>query len=102
MLRYDLFGEMLADRFALAIRVGREINCRSLFCSLLQVSNDLSVITLLGIGNDLVIRREIILDIHPEPLRRQIFDMPDRGLHDEVVAEIFIDRLRLGGRFYYD
>src|SRR6185295_7999487 len=26
--------------------------------------------------------------------------MPDRGLHDEVLAEIFIDRFRLGGRFY--
>ena len=25
--------------------------------------------------------------------------MPDRGLHDEVLAEIFIDRFRLGGRF---
>ena len=102
MLRHDLFGEMLADRFAFAIRVGRQINCRHLFCSLLQVGDDLPVIALLGIGNDLVIRREIILDIHSEPLRRQIFNVPDRGLHDEVVAEIFIDRLRLGGRFHYD
>jgi hypothetical protein len=27
--------------------------------------------------------------------------MPDRGLYDEVLAEIFIDRFRLGGRFDY-
>src|SRR6266404_3677617 len=28
--------------------------------------------------------------------------MPDRGHHDKVLAEVFIDRFRLGGRFDYD
>src|SRR5712671_1320178 len=28
--------------------------------------------------------------------------MPDRGHHDEVLTEVFIDRFRFGGRFDYD
>ena len=39
------------------------------------------------------------MHVDAQALGRQIFDMPDRGLHDEVLAEIFIDRFRLGGRF---
>ena len=56
-------------------------------------------LALLGVGNDFVMRLEIILDVHAQVFRRQILDMPDRGHHDVVLAEVFIDRFRLGGRF---
>ncbi len=98
----DLLGQVLADRFAFAIRVSGKIDRVGGLRSLLQIRNDLLVVTLLGVGNDFVMRLEIILDVDAQVFRRQILDMPDRGHHDEVLAEIFIDRFRLGGRFDYD
>src|ERR1051326_7177236 len=62
-------------------------------------NNNLLVVTLLRIRNDLVFRLKVVLNVDTKALRWQIFDMPDRGLHDEVLAEILIDRLRLGRRF---
>ena len=41
----DLFGEMLADRFTFAIRVGGKINRFGFFRSLLQFRNDLLVVS---------------------------------------------------------
>ena len=43
----DLFGEVLADRFAFAIGVGGEIDCVCFFCGLLQLSDDLLVVSFL-------------------------------------------------------
>ena len=102
LLGHDLFSQVLADRFAFTIRVGGQINCRGSLGGLLQIGNNLFVVALLRIGNDFVFRLEIILHVDAQALRRQILDMPDRGHHHEVLAEIFIDCFRLGGRFDYD
>ena len=87
---------------AFTIRVSGQIDCRGSLGGLLQIGNNLLVIALLTVGDDFVFRLEIILDVYAQALRRQILDVPDRGHHDEVLAEIFIDRFRLGGRFDYD
>ena len=52
--RNDLFGQMLADRLALAVRVGCEINCVARFRGLFQIGNDLFIIAFFGVGNDFV------------------------------------------------
>ncbi len=96
---HDLFGQMLADRFAFAIRVGREKDRVGGFRGLLQIRHDFPVVALLGVGDDFVMRLEIILDVDAQVFRGQILDMPDRGHHDVVLAEIFIDSFRLGRRF---
>ena len=95
----DFFSQMLTDRFAFSVGVGGQIDCLGGFRRLLQIGHDLTVVSLFRIGNDFVFRLKVVLDIDAQPLRRQIFDMPDRSLHDEVFAEIFIDSFRLGRRF---
>ena len=97
----DLLGQVLADGFAFSIRVSGEIDRVSFPGRLLKIGNDLPIVALLGIRDDLVFRLEIVLHIDAQPFGRQIFDMPDRGLHDEVLAEILIDCFRLGRRFDY-
>ena len=92
---------MLADRFAFTIRVSGEIDGVSFFGGLLQLGNDLLVVALFRIGNYFVGRFEIVFDVNAQAFRRQIFDMADRGHHQIVLSEIFIDRFRLGGRFNY-
>ena len=45
---------------------------------------------------------EVLIGVYGTVLRRQVPDMPIGG-HDLVVgAEVFVDRLRLGGRFDND
>ncbi len=69
-LRNDLFSEVLADRFAFAIRVGGKIDRVGLFRSLLQFGNDLLVVSFLRIGNEFVGRFEIVLDVDTEALSK--------------------------------
>ena len=102
LLGHDLFSQMLTDRFAFTIRVGGEINGSGGLGGLLQIGNNPFVVAFLRVGNDFVFRLKMILHIHAETFRRQVFDMPDRGHHNEVLAQVFIDRFRLGGRFDYD
>jgi hypothetical protein len=75
---------VLADRFAFAIRVSREIDRFGFFGRLLQFRNDLLVVSFFVIGNDFVSRFEIVFDVDAETFRRQIFDVAYRGLNNEV------------------
>ena len=90
---------MLADGFTFTIRIGGEIDRLGSFRGLLQIGNNPFVVTLFRIRDNFVFRLKIILNIDAQTFRRQIFDVPDRGLHDEVLAQIFIDCFRLGRRF---
>src|SRR5436309_3376102 len=45
-----------------------------------------------------VLRREAVLDVHPQLALRQIAHVPHRGLHGVARAEVLADRLRLGRR----
>ena len=66
--RHDFFGEMLTDCLAFTIRVGGQVNRARRPGSLFEIGNYLLVISLPGIRNDLVFRREIILDIDAQAL----------------------------------
>ncbi len=96
----NLFGQVLADCLTLTIRVSREVDGVGFFRSLLQLSNDLLVISFSGIWNYFVGRFEIIVDIDAQALARQIFDVAYRGLHQIVLPQIFVYGFRLRRRFY--
>jgi len=79
--------------FAFTVRVGGKINCGGRLGHLLQVGQNLFLA-----GNDDVFSLEIVFDIHPEHTFRQVFNMAERGFDLVFLAEIFVDRLGLGGR----
>ncbi len=90
----QLFGDMPADRFALPIRIGRHIDNLDLPRGVPQRLEHLS-----ATRDDLVRWLEPALDVHPEPALGQVLDMTHRGDDLEVLAQIFVDGLRLSGRF---
>ena len=86
-------GDMPGDRLALAIRVGREIDCVSGPDRFLQRRDDL----FFAFGY-LIHRHEAAVDIHAQVALGQIAHMA-HGRFDAIAgAEIFLNRLRLGGR----
>jgi hypothetical protein len=66
-LGHYLFGEVLADGFAFAVGVGREVDGFGLFGRALQFGDDPTVVALLRVGYDLVGRLEIVLNVTPRP-----------------------------------
>src|SRR3990170_1342367 len=98
---------MPRDRFTLAVLIRCEIELARVGQELFQLPDLITLLT-----REDVQRFEIVIDIHPEARprltlvgsrdlgrgRREIADMPDRGLHDEVLAEDLGDRLRLRRR----
>jgi hypothetical protein len=86
-----------ADRLALAIGVGREDQPVGL---LRLVGDRLQLLGLVGIG--LPFHREPFVRVDGAVTRRQVADMAVGGENAIVLAEIFLDGLRLGRRFYDD
>jgi Flp pilus assembly protein CpaB len=83
-----------ADRLALAVRVGGEV----------EVVGGLGgpgdrIDVLLVLLDRLVAHGEPVVRIHRALLRHQVADMAVAGEDGEVLAEVFVDRLGLGGRF---
>jgi hypothetical protein len=89
---------MLTDSFALAIRVRRQKDSFSFFRRLFQLGDDLFVIPFLGVGDDLISRLEIMLDVDTEPLRREILNMADRRLNEKITSQILVYSFRLRRR----
>jgi hypothetical protein len=79
-------GEVLADCFAFAIRVGGEIDSLQLLSQPSSARRRSLVVSFLRIGNQLVSRFEIVLDVNSETFRRQIFDVAYRGLNQIVLS----------------
>ena len=50
--------------------------------------------------DDFVVRLEAVLDIHREILLGKIFDMTERSFDDVLLAQVFVDGLRLCRRFH--
>ncbi len=93
----ELLREVPANGFTLAVGVGRDEDFCRLFCRGLQLGDDL-----LAAGDDFVRRLEPFVYCYPELAFRKIADVTHRG-HDLVVlAEIFIDGLRLRRRLDHD
>ena len=88
---------MPADRLALAVRVGRHVNVDRALRRVLQFLDDL-----LARHERLVLFGEIVVDVHTKPALGQIADVPHRRQHLVVAADVFVDGLRLGGRFDHD
>jgi hypothetical protein len=92
---------VLADGLALAVGVGGEVDGLGLLGGLLQLGDDLLVVALLRVRNQLVGRLEVVLHVHAEALRREVFDVAERGHHAIIWAEVFTNRLRLRRRLYH-
>ena len=90
----EFFREMRGNSLAFAVRIRRQIDGRGALGELLQPRQ-----YLLFAGDDGVLGLEVVLDIDTQHFLGQVFHVPKRGFHVEAFAEIFIDRLRLRGRF---
>src|SRR5262245_6079545 len=90
----DQFGDVSADGLAFAVRVGRDVDGLGRLSRLFDISDDL-----LLAWHYFIRRLEIIFDVNAEALFRQVLDVADRGDDFEVLAQIFIDCLRLRWRF---
>ena len=89
------FLHMPADRFALSIGVGREDQAVG---RLRRVLNILQPLRLVGIK--LPLHREAVIRIDRAVLGRQVANVTIACQNLEIATEIFLDRLRLGGRFH--
>src|SRR5690348_7488886 len=85
---------MRADGFALAIRVGGDVNSVGLFAELLHFIENFRLA-----GKNRVGRLEILLQIDAQFFFGQILHVAERRADGVVASEIFVDRFRLGGRF---
>src|SRR5262249_11533271 len=90
----DQLRGVVADFPALAVWVGRGGGGLGRLPPLFYISDNLFLA-----GHYFIGRLEIVFDVHAEALLRQILDVADRGDDFEVLAQIFIDCLRLRRRF---
>jgi len=93
MTRRARSSEMPGDRLALAVQVGRQVDVLAGLGQLLELVDDL-----VAALEDLVLGDKR-LEVDAHALAGQVAHVPHRRLHDEAVAEVLVDRLRLGGRF---
>ena len=93
----ELLGQVPADRLPFAVRVGRDEDLVGLLRVVLQLLEDL-----LAARDDLVGRLEALVDVDAELALGQIADVAHRGDDLVVLAEIFVDGLRLRRRFDHD
>ena len=106
--RLEHLAEVPGDRLALAVFVRGEVELARVLRELPELLD-----LVLLVGGDDVERLEVLVDVHAEPRpglllqlgrdlggrRRQIADVPDRGLDDVLRAEESRNRPRLRGRF---
>ena len=88
---------MPGDGLALAVRVGRQVQG----LGLAQRARD-GVDVALVLLEHLVLHGEAVIGIDRAFLGHEVAHVPVGGEHFEVLAEVFLDRLRLGRRFDYD
>src|SRR6266851_2925639 len=91
----QLLREMPADRLALAVRVGGDVERVDLLGGLFQLVEHL----LLG-GQDTVVGLEAFLLVDAQLALGQVADMAHRGPHDKGRIQILLDRLDLRGRLH--
>ncbi len=85
---------MPGNGLAFAVKVGRQIERVGLLDRL-----DDGVDVLLVLFDQVVVHREIVIGIDGAFLRHQITHVTVRREDLEILAEVFVDRLGLGGRF---
>ena len=95
VVRLDLPGDVPGDRFPFTVGIRRQIDGLRPERMGAQPGDDF-VFSL----DRLVFRTEPVLDVDPDLALREVLDMPDRRLDDEVLPEILVYRLGLGRRFH--
>ena len=93
----EQFDQVPGNGFALAIRVGREIQR----VRLLQRTDDRIHVFFIAL-DDLVLHRETTVGIDGAFFGDEVANMAIRSHHLEIFSEIFADGLRLGWRFNDD
>ncbi len=93
----EFFGQVRGHGLPFAVGIGGQIDGIGRLRQFLQPGDDL-----LLAGNNHVLGGEIVVEIDAERLLGQVFDVPKRSFNHITRAEIFLDRLRLGGRFDND
>ena len=92
---FEFLGDMPGDGLALPIRVRREVDVLPPLGGLLEPRDDFGFPL-----DDLVLRGEIVLDIHTEGALGQILHVADRGFDRETPAEVLLDGAGLRGRLH--
>ena len=87
-------GEMPGDGFAFAVQVGGEEDFGGSFHGGAKIGNDF-----FGAVRDFVGGFEVVIDVDIESLAGDVADVADGGFDGEVVAQVLIDGLGLGGGF---
>ena len=85
---------MGGDGFAFAVRVRRQVDGVRGRGQLLQLGENFFFA-----GDDDVLGLEVVCDIDAESALGQILHVAERGFDREAFTQIFLDGLRLGGRF---
>ena len=89
------FLKVVADGLALAVRIGCEVDVVNGPGGLPEFLDEL----LLAFDH-LVARLETVVDIHRQVPLGKIHNMTERSHNHELLAQVFIDRLCLSGRFH--
>jgi hypothetical protein len=93
-LRLELFEEVPADRLPLAILISGEVDLVGRFQRRLEPADHVLLVVVDDVG-----RFEPVVHIDAQALRRQVTNVTDRRLDDEIVAKEPGDGAGLGGRF---
>jgi hypothetical protein len=91
--RREFLRDVPSDRFSLTVRVWREKDLIGLLRRLLQIGEDVLVVL-----EHLVLRRVAVGDVDVQPRLGQVAHVSLGREHDEVLAEVFLNGLRLGRR----
>ncbi len=94
IIEFQRFLQMPGNRLPLAVGVRRQIDDVGGVCLLLELGQQLLAVLQIAIG-----RNPAAFDVDAELGFDQIAHVPLAGDDIEAGAEIFVDRLRLGGRF---
>ena len=89
----QLQRQVIGNRLALAVRVGRQIDRVGLRAQLLQLLDDL----FLAGRDDQLRHKRPLLQLHANIVLGQVHDVPYGCPHVKALAKILLDRLRLGG-----
>ena len=90
----EFFGQMRSNGFAFAVRVRREVDRVHADGQLLQLGDNFFFAR-----NDHVLSLKIVIDIDPERALGQVLHVSKRSFDRVALPQIFLDGLRLGGRF---
>src|SRR5712664_3061546 len=91
--RAELLRDVPGDGFALAVGVGRQVDVLLVLGGLLDVLEHLRLAL-----DDVVLGREVALDVDPELRLGQVHHVADGGLHLVVPPEVLAERLGFGRR----